>query len=106
MATLEEMRRWLQGESIEGLPERTQDAKRGSLDIDKMERMRKSKTNGRWRSILGGMDAVLLFGKFKGCRVSELIKKPDGFSYLEWMSSENFPRELQRIVNLHMRGKR
>ncbi len=104
MAKLEDMRRWLQGEDVEGLPRHKQSAKRGALNNGKMERKNEAK-GSRWRSIKGGTDAVLLFGKFRGRKVSEMVKEPDGYSYLEWiMTEDSFPLELRRIINLHMGG--
>jgi hypothetical protein len=45
-----------------------------------------------------GGDAVLLFGKHRGAKVSMLAVVPDGRDYLRWMTNQEFAPELIKVV--------
>jgi len=53
-----------------------------------------------------GDDAILNFGeKFKGCKVSSMIKTNEGKNYLTWIMQKDFPKELQEIIGAWWRKK-
>lgn len=46
-----------------------------------------------------GDDAILLFGKYRGQKVSRLVvESPEGRDYLRWVMREEFPDELKTII--------
>ena len=53
-----------------------------------------------------GEDAVINFGeKFKGCKISQMIKTNEGKNYLMWIMQKDFPKELQEIIGNWWRKK-
>ncbi len=53
-----------------------------------------------------GEDAVINFGdKFKGCKISQMIKTNEGKNYLMWIMQKDFPKELQEIIGKWWRKK-
>lgn len=48
-----------------------------------------------------GTDGRLTFGKHRGRLVSELAATEDGFKYLSWCLTKQFPGEFLALVNEH-----
>lgn len=47
----------------------------------------------------GNDDAIMLFGKYRGQKVSRLVvESPEGRDYLRWVMREEFPDELKTII--------
>lgn len=126
MPSLEELRAWLRGDQVEGLPTRSEplpiqpeaevdavieEANRarseatGGVDMDKMEeslKRRGPRGKARFEIIAtreGKPDAILGFGKYRGSKVSELAKTEP--SYLTWILGEGFDDGLKDIVRLY-----
>ncbi len=57
-----------------------------------------SKEDRRYIVSSGHMDAALMFGKFKGKRISDLYKTTSGINYLKWILISPFPEELKIII--------
>lgn len=111
MPTLEEYRRWLSGEDVEGFPKHDRAKaveKASSLNLRKVDakrRQNKKFLRGVKYDIIDEDDAILRFGKFNGQRLSYLVTTPDGYSYMEWMTTQDFPDELNEIVEQLLEGK-
>lgn len=120
MATLKEIRKWLRGEDIEGLPprslawkddERTKRAKRRKLveGADEFSDRIAEKSaavvssnqqKAKWKISSDGTDALLLFGKHNGDLVSDITKTDR--AYLKWMRNQDFPEALIEIINIQL----
>lgn len=121
MVTLADYRRWLEGESIEGLPRRIVSiVPRGGLKaelfidgkrVDQTDhgfteqffkRERKIPITfirkGKYEIASDGLDARVNFGKHKGKLVSRMANESEGSTYLAWMLSEDFPMELKQAI--------
>lgn len=117
MPSLEEIRQWLQGEDVDGLPSRSlawaprvSTAKGKPSRMSLAERYRKRRDEikagkgignilghgGRYTINIDGDDAVLKFGKHKGKSISELANSQSG--YLDWILRQEFPEELKDVV--------
>ena len=48
--------------------------------------------------LIGKNDAEILFGKYKGEKITQMIKTSDGRNYLIWLMSTDFPDELLKII--------
>lgn len=116
MPSLEEMRKFLQGEEVDGLPshqkpkaskpksEKITKGDAASADQEDSEALPKSGSHkgGQYTVDTGGKDALLKFGLFDGCNVSDLAADPRGRSYLGWMLDEDFPNDLKEIIRLQL----
>jgi hypothetical protein len=116
MPSLEELRRWLRGEHLEGLPDARRrtgasspvdgpavaigGVKVGNVDTSKMVR---GVADHRYTISMDGADATLHFGKWKGHRLSDMAKVPEGRSYMDWMLKEGFGADIKDVVN-HLRA--
>lgn len=103
--TLDEFRNWLAGDLVEGLPHRDFPKEPGPERLkDKVKASRrgperppskvKRKRFDLHMGADGKLDVTLQFGKYKGQRVSDIVKTEDGRSYVRWMDSQGFEREL------------
>ena len=113
MPTLEELRRWLRGDDVPGLPSWEQRTKEEEPDTGKkpagirLDRVEEAvseaamRSRGRYTVDVSGDDARLDFGKFKGLKVSELAQSTDGARYLDWILEQEFPKELKEIIVRH-----
>jgi hypothetical protein len=71
----------------------------GDLSSDeKMAVAMAVKRKMKWVPLGKGADAVLLFGRNKGKRVSALAQSSGGRDYLRWMSGQDFENDLMKIV--------
>lgn len=57
-------------------------------------------TKARKRYAIVDGDAMLLFGKYRNWKVSELIKRNDGKDYLRWMLTTEFPEPLLEVIKV------
>lgn len=105
MPTLEEYRRWLQGDDVEGLPERDLEVSKFETPvvtlIDQTPGFAITERGGHYILDPGGQDATINFGKYKGCTISELAGEKHTITYLEWMLNQDFPLELMKIVKAY-----
>lgn len=131
MATLEEIRRWMKGEDVEGFPPNTEPGKPQGAShgdgrvIDESDvqeepetprhhdlaktrkrgagaRSRGSASSSFYTVSATGTDAQLKAGRYAGRSVSELAKSKDGRSYLRWILREDFPEELKGVIRHQM----
>lgn len=107
MPTLEEVRRWLQGESIDGLPTRMARKQAPPIEPPVITGARPSK---QFKISPDGTDALLLFGKqFHGERLSEIVKTPRGRKYISWILDRDFDDAFKAVcryqMELHKRAK-
>lgn len=113
MPTLEEMQRWLRGEDVEGFPEHDKTKalkKASSLNLRKVDAKREGRKERCWSGkkyeIIGdGEDAILKFGRYNGEHLTHMVTTPDGYSYIEWMLNQDFPRELLDIIENLLEGE-
>lgn len=99
MPTLEELRRWARGETIEGLPK----APRKEVErpkVDPSTRSRKYKINPE------GTDALLQFGLFRGQAISALVEHPRGRKYIGWILDSDFDEALKAVCRYHLELKK
>lgn len=108
MADLDDIRRLLRGEEVEGLkpapaprPKKAADgAEPTTVDLSKM-----NKLNARFSVSMDGKDATLHFGRYKGRTVSSML---DGLNaveergYLFWMLKQEFPADLKSVVQYQL----
>lgn len=100
MATLEELRAWARGERVEGFPDPSPRKK-----VDKPSaRVAVDPITGPWRYRINteGDDALLLFGKFMGSRVSQMIGVARQKRYLKWILRGDFPDDLKEVIRYHL----
>lgn len=96
--TLDEMRRWARGESVEGMPSR--DRRKPELAPPVITGARESK---QFKLSADGKDALLLFGKqFRGKRLSEIVAIPRGRKYMLWIIDRDFPDALKSVCRYQM----
>lgn len=122
--TLDDMRSWLTGNVVEGLPHRDlpgaepdifedmdeedddeddeeeegEEAARPRRKVD-MEKLQR----GRFEVLKDGRDAKLMFGRFSGYTISELAKgEEDKREYLRWLLTSDFPNTLKTIVSKYV----
>lgn len=95
MPSLEELRRKLRGS-----PE-AQEEKPKRRDVPAAVPTRNRKSGGRYKISSDGDDALILFGKHSGSRVSEMVSDPDKKRYLKEFvlaSSSGFSEDLKSVV--------
>jgi len=104
MPTIDEIRVWLSGQEIEGLPalrerEREPEAKHPPKAMKTPADMR---NQGRYRLHRDDsghvIDATLYFGKYNGFCLSKLSTNREGKDYLSWMLKQDFPGELVELI--------
>lgn len=97
MPTLEELRRWAQGEAVEGLPSVTprKEIERPRIDPSAVS-SRKYKLNKE------ATDALLQFGTFRGQTISALVKTARGRKYLDWILDQDFDDALKSVCRYHL----
>lgn len=107
MPTLEEVRRWLQGEPIDGMPSRVRRKQVPPIEPPVITGAKPSK---QFKISADGKDALLLFGKqFHGKRLSEIVTIPRGRKYILWILDRDFDEAFKAVcryhLELHKRGK-
>ena len=65
---------------------------------ERMAVMMAKKRNQKYAIMEQGGDALLLFGKHSGSKVSLLASVPDGRDYLRWMMNQEFAPELLKVI--------
>lgn len=126
MASLSDLRRWLMGEPVEGLPDNPRaiqnTAKRTALDLEKLKAEKKrledslpkaTKTGtydlSRCRYTIsdGGDDALLAFGKHSGKLVSALASDwKNGRDYLKFLLEQSsLPEDLGNVIKIQLTGE-
>ena len=113
MASIEDLRKWLEGSHVEGLPSRVPvwdqskpkskpkpRQKKKETELSKNLRKAKERAtgviDGRFTISGDGKDAILHFGKHKNRALSELIKTHPG--YLDWIMREDFPASIKDVI--------
>lgn len=91
MPTLEEIRRWARGESVDGLPP-IEHVK----PLDKPQ-VRPGHSSRKYKLNADATDALLLFGTFHGQRISALVATPRGRKYIDWILDKEFDDELKAV---------
>jgi uncharacterized protein (DUF3820 family) len=113
--TLDELRNWLAGDTVEGLPYRElpdaldelitkapeSGGKKRGVDGGRMTKA----SRGRYEPLSDGNDAKLLFGRYSGRSVSSLANSRDKNEkeYLVWLLSSDFPQSLKDIIKRQQR---
>lgn len=107
MADIDDIRRFLRGEEVEGVVAEappSKPAKRrerrpvegaapSTVDLEKM-----SSRGARYTVSMDGTDATLHFGRHKGKTLSVMVNDKDGRDYMRWMLKQDFPKELSQLV--------
>lgn len=119
--SVEQMRAWLMGAEVKGLPDHwskrddiptpEEMAEAHELRVREIEgaspsgvglaekiKRRAARIDGRYTISMSGSDATLNFGKNSGELISRLATNPGGQGYLRWILKEGFPNELKEIV--------
>jgi hypothetical protein len=115
--TLKELRNWLAGDVVHGLPYRElpgneeRDKRKGALQREAKRKKEAEdaaaklvvSTDRRAKYDLikrgdGKTDCRLKFGKHKDALLSELAETPDGRSYLRWMLRQSFDEDLMAVA--------
>jgi hypothetical protein len=95
--TLDEVRRWARGESVDGMPSR---ARVRSVDPPVIAGARESK---QYKISADGKDALILFGKqFRGKRLSEMTAIPRGRKYILWILDRDFDDAFKAVCRYQM----
>jgi hypothetical protein len=114
VAKIDEIRKWLQGERVEGLPDHWKEKQDRQEEFDRetanlppekkrarglnLEKARHMHNRRHYTISTDGEDAVLNFGKHKGSKLSELAESRAGRGYLRWILQNDFPKELQDLA--------
>jgi len=99
MSTLDDLRRWLEGENVPGLPDRT-----NIWPLNRLVPRAKRPSRRQYKVSDDGQDAILLFGKHKGKTVSQLAGEDKG--YLRWLMDGGWPMELKEIAEYQLERRR
>lgn len=100
MPTLEEVRRWLQGESVEGLPSRKK--RRQSVPVTPPD-VANARPSKQYKISADGTDALVLFGKqFPGAKLSDIVKTPRGRKYMSWILDKDFDEAFKAVCRYQM----
>ena len=121
MPTLDELRAWLQGRDVPGMPTHAEvDAEAssaspwvvpGTSSTEAATPVAPGKDDAdTWRTARyvvskDGKDAILKFGRWRDKRVSELTESMAGVRYLDWMLRQDFAPELLDIVRHNRASK-
>lgn len=114
MPSLEEMKRWLSGEDVDGMPPNRRPAKENEeedtseptpeiiarhmgLNLDKMRKLSKLSASPKYTISISGQDAILHFGKHNGLSLSQIKDKGDT-SYLDWLLKQDFSPHLKDVI--------
>lgn len=123
--TLDQVRSWLTGQTVEGLPHRdlptpstAEDDEEDDELVGELTGKSKGKTDrhgnrpglpadagkkrGRYTATKDGRDAKLHFGRF----ADKLLSEIEDQTYLQWLLKEDFPESLKAIVRLHVTAKK
>jgi len=96
MPTLEELRRWARGNRVQGMPN---PLRRKSVEKPKL----RGEQSKQFAIDPAGEDALLLFGKFRGSRASELVLSARGRKYLRWIVEDaDFPEDLKNVCRYRL----
>lgn len=95
MPSIEELRRWARGHRVAGLPN-----PRKRKPVDKPDL--KGEKSRQFAIDVNASDALLLFGKFRGSRASELQRSPRGRTYLKWIIKNDFPDDLKSVCRYRL----
>lgn len=102
MPTLDEMRRWLQGADVEGLPTRAVAKKEAEEPLAPPD-VSGARTSKQFKINADGTDALVLFGKqFNGERLSEVVKTPRGRKYMQWILEKDFDDAFKAVCRYQM----
>lgn len=97
MPTLDELRRWARGESVEGLPAI---AVRKPVERPAVDPTRR--TSRKYKLNDDNTDALLQFGLYRGQTVSSLVATARGRKYLSWILDRDFDDALKAVCRYHM----
>ena len=97
MPTLEELRRWAQGENVDGLPDM-----KPRKEVERPKVDSTAAPNGRYRLNRDATDALLQFGAFRGQTVSSLVQSARGRKYLNWILEKDFDDTLKSVCRYHL----
>jgi hypothetical protein len=115
--TLDQLRNWLAGETVDGLPYRELPKSADELEVHILKSKDKKRSvedkrltkvsRGRYEPLRDGEDAKLLFGRYSGRAVSSLAssRDKDEKSYLKWLLESDFPSSLKDIVRKHYKSR-
>lgn len=101
MTKLDDFRRWLQGEEVDGLPlpwRKPASTPEHPAALDHERLLLEKQRVVKYIVTKDGTDAMLMFGRFKGQRLSQMTRSPEGMSYMQWMLTQSFPQELRDVV--------
>ena len=105
MPSLDQIRRWMRGEDVDGLPINPPLMKENKRkpDSSRVADKRKSGKDGRF-TMFGKTDALINFGKHKGNKLSDLVKISGGRDYMKWMMREGFPDFLKEAIRHQLKN--
>jgi len=95
MTTLEDLRRWARGRRVSGLP-----APRRRKKIDKPELQ--GSASRQFRVDPAGEDALILFGKFRGSTIKQLVATSRGRTYIRWILDNDFEDDLKEVCRYRL----
>jgi len=94
--TLKDLRRWLQGDTTPGLPDR-----RRIWPLNRLKpRAKPHPGRKQYKVSTDGQDALLLFGKYKGELLRDVVEHDP--AYLRWLVGSDFPEELRDIAQVQL----
>ncbi len=99
MPTLEDLRAWARGVRVKGFPD---PSPRKKVPKPPPPQPAGPGVSRQYRINIDGDDALLLFGKFKGSRVSEMVGVSRQKRYLRWMLAEDFPEDLKSVIRYYL----
>lgn len=100
MPTLDELRRWARGESVEGLPEIS------PLKAVEPPKPGPGRESRKYKLNPDGTDALLQFGTFHGHAVSALVMTSRGRKYCRWILDRDFDEALKAACRYQMEMQR
>jgi hypothetical protein len=99
MSSPGDIKRWLRGENVKGLPDRTKIwpiPKKKTATDSAFKIIDHPSSSVVYRISDGGNDALLLFGKHRGYQLTEIVKKEP--EYLEWLMDSSYGVDLKDIA--------
>jgi hypothetical protein len=97
MPTLDELRRWARGETVEGLPPI---APRKEVERPKLDPT--GRLSRKYKLNADATDALLQFGAFRGQALSVLVATARGRKYLAWILDRDFDDDLKSVCRYQM----
>ena len=94
MPKFDEVRRWLQGEEVKGLPSLKWSKQRVEFELTPM-----SKCPSAFYTKLESGEHILNFGKYRGRSIERLCESVEGIKYLDWVRKRDFPKEFKTLIN-------